>query len=402
MDSGGARGAGAVMLPPRRRWRLVPEDDHLGWTPYIWLVYLAFFLAEPVARLRVGTASAGYVAAIVVGLLVFLVTYFRGFWASGRELVGLIAIQSLIGMALAPLALGASVFFIYAASFAGMLDHSRQAARAIVVVAVLALVTYWAVDAPVRYMLPALGMPLIIGFVNLHAAEGRRTNARLRIAQDRIEQLAAVAERERIARDLHDVLGHTLSLIVLKSELATKLATRDGTRAAQEMREVEAVSRSALRDVRDAIRGYRASLREELARSRTLLEAAAIRAHVDSLPLGWPLLARPEEEALALALREAVTNVVRHADATSCEVRLVMHEGELALRVTDDGRGIDMPEGGGLRGMRERVEAMGGHVARVAGPRGRGTWLEVRLRASPDRLDRHADGDAAGHGGVGA
>jgi two-component system sensor histidine kinase DesK len=204
----------------------------------------------------------------------------------------------------------------------------------------------------------------LIGGVNLHFAQVGRANARVQRAESEIGRLAAVAERERIARDLHDVLGHTLSLIVLKSELAAKLAERDPTRAAREIREVEQVSRAALAEVREAIRGYRATLDDEAARARRLLDAAGIRAEV---AIGERPPDRARDEALALVLRETVTNVVRHSGATVCRVAAACADGACTLTVADDGRGGGrggaVHEGGGLRGVRERVEALGGRVA---------------------------------------
>lgn len=360
---------------PRRRG-LLPADPHLGWTPYVWLIYLTFFLVEPAIRLRLGAMTAGHAAATLLALLVFLASYFRGYWATGRELLLVVAVQSLLGVALTPFNTGSSVFFIYAASFAGNLDPTRIAVRTIVAIAGLGALTSWFFQVPVWFWIPGTVMPLIIGFVNLHYAQVRRADAKLRLAQEQIEHLATVAERERIARDLHDVLGHTLSLIVLKSELAAKLATRDPQRAAQEIRDVEQVSRKALQEVREAIRGYRASFTDEMARSRSLLSAAGIHAELAMEPVS---LKQSGEEALALALREAVTNVVRHAQAGVCRVRLRSEAGTVVLAVEDDGRGGEIPEGSGLRGMRERVEALGGTVTRGKAAGLRGMRLEVRV-----------------------
>jgi two-component system sensor histidine kinase DesK len=227
----------------------------------------------------------------------------------------------------------------------------------------------------------------LVGVINLNAAQVARTNARLRLAQDEVRHLAAVAERERIARDLHDVLGHTLSLIVLKSELASRLAGRDPERAAREIRDVEQVSRTALAEVREAIRGYRGTLEDEIARAGSLLRAAGIHAElaVQLLPMD-----RAAEEALALALREAVTNTVRHAGASACTVRVGAADGVCTLVVRDDGRGGIRAEGSGLRGMRERVESLGGRVEWVC--RG-GTTLTVRVPVAPAAVDGGAAGD---------
>ncbi len=194
-------------------------------------------------------------------------------------------------------------------------------------------------------------------------AERNRMNRKLRKANEEIENLAKVAERERIARDLHDVLGHTLSVITLKSELAGKLIDRDPQRAGKEIREVEEISRQALSDVRDAIRGYRTKgLVAELAQAKSTLETAGMTVQCDAATsMQLPAL---QESVLSLAVREGVTNVVRHARATHCRLRIDQENGSCRLVIADDGQGFSTMEGNGLRGMRERVEMLGGTLER--------------------------------------
>src|SRR5262249_21649918 len=152
----------------------------------------------------------------------------------------------------------------------------------------------------------------------IHFAERHRDNRRLRRAQEEIEHLAKIAERERIARDLHDVLGHTLSVIVLKSELASKIAEKDPRRAVQEIKDVERMSREALPQVRNTIQGYHArSLQAEAEQATAALEAAGVKV---SCELAHADIPAAHEGVLALALREAVTNIIRHAGATSCKL----------------------------------------------------------------------------------
>jgi two-component system sensor histidine kinase DesK len=206
--------------------------------------------------------------------------------------------------------------------------------------------------------------PLIVGGSNIFFAERNRMNRKLRKANEEIEHLAKVAERERIARDLHDVLGHTLSVITLKSELAGKLIERDPERAGKEIGEVEQISRKALSDVRDAIRGYRSQgLVAELAQAKCTLETAGLTVQCDAATT--MKLPAVQESVLSLAVREAVTNVVRHARARTCRMRLEQQNGSCRLEIHDDGLGISNGEGNGLRGMRERVEMMGGTLQRT-------------------------------------
>ncbi len=204
-----------------------------------------------------------------------------------------------------------------------------------------------------------------MGSVNIHFAQRNQANRQLRMAQDEIEHLARVAERERIARDLHDVLGHTLSVVILKSELASKLIGNDPDRAANEIRDVEQISREALAEVRNAIGGYRAGgLEAELVRAASTLKTAGVAAECQSVHVS---LSPAQETVLALAVREAVTNVVRHARARRCLLRLEQVDGNCLLEIQDDGCGGSQGEGNGVRGMRERVEALGGTLQRETG-----------------------------------
>lgn len=347
----------------RRRFRLLPPDSPHGWTPYAWLVYLITFMIEPAYRIDAGRAGPLYLGATALGLAVFLWTYFRAYRVRGLKLVPLVAIQTLLGIGFAPINVGSSVFFVYAAATAAQLDRARDAGRTIVVIALLGGVTAYVTQPPFFFWIVAIGITLLVGGVNLHYAQQSRAHHKLRMAQEEVERMAAVAERERIARDMHDVLGHTLSLIVLKAELASRLAERDPQRAAAEMRDVEDVARRALTEVRAAIRGYHATLPDEVSRARAMLKAAGIGADIEVPDAALPQQA---EEVLALALREAVTNVVRHSGASRCTIRLDACNG-FELEIADDGRGFDGVEGGGLRGMRERAESLGGRVEREGG-----------------------------------
>lgn len=359
-----------------RRFRLLP-DGPLGWTPYAWLVYILTFLVEPVLRIGNGTASAGYVAAMAIGLVVFLAAYFRGYWVRGRQLVPIIVLIAGMAVAYSPFNGGAAVLFVYAGSFAGYLQPQRRALWALGLIVLSALATAFVVDAALWYWITAIPVTVIVGGVNLHFAQVGQAHQRLRLAQEEVEHLAAVAERERIARDLHDVLGHTLSMIVLKAELAAKLAERDPARAAVEMRDVESAARRTLQEVREAIRGYHPTMGDEVRRAGAILKAAGIQTTFEFENVTLP---QPIEETLALGLREAVTNVVRHSGAGRCRVRLVPQASGVLLEVSDDGRAGRAPEGAGLRGMRERVESCGGTLERRTDD---GTQLRLLIPLGP-------------------
>jgi two-component system, NarL family, sensor histidine kinase DesK len=337
-----------------RRWRLLPDNPAIGWTPYAWLMYLPTFLMHPINDYQAGNNPHWVITSI--GVLVFLVSYFYGYWVSGNRLLGVAALQTALAVAFAPINVGSFVFFIYAGSFGAQVE-GRRGYGSLGLIAATAAMTAWLTDAPPFFWIGGIGITLLVGGINLHFARYGRAQHKLRLAENEIKHLAATAERERIARDLHDVLGHTLSLIVLKSELASKLVGRDPERAAQEIADVEAVARKALSEVRDTIRGYHPTLSDELARAQSLLKAAGVATSIDQQPLR---IDQPRSETLAYLVREAATNVARHANAKHCAITVYQNNGMATLEVRDDGRADVVAEGNGMRGMRERVEALGG------------------------------------------
>src|SRR6185436_16122242 len=263
-----AAGARSHCNPDRLYWvpvRLLPRDRGIGYLPYLWLVYLVLFLVAPVLR----RASTAEWAVTLAALPVFLVLYFRGYWLEGRRLYPIIAAIAALGALFIWRNPGAVAFFIYAGAFVGHVGPPRTAARVLAGVVALLVICVFAMHLPLSTWLPGAVMTPIIGTVNIRQAQIRRASL---ASREEIEQSAQTAERERIARDLHDLLGHSLSLIALKSELAAKLAERDPARAAAEIREVEQVSRQALGEVRAAVRGYRSlGLAAELAHAQKAL-----------------------------------------------------------------------------------------------------------------------------------
>ncbi len=353
--------------------RLLPKSvaSEYGWTLYS-VLYFGFFFIDPI----VGHASAKMWFFDIVGTVVFLVLYFGLFWVSRRQGLLHIAALVLMGVAFAKFNGGATTFFIFAAACAPFIvDNESDGIKILVAVEVAAGLTWWALHLDGWFLLFANGLAFVVGASNIHFAQRNRTNKKLLRAHEEIEHLAKVAERERIARDLHDVLGHTLSVITLKSELAGKLIDRDPQRAGKEIGEVEEISRQALSDVRDAIRGYRAKgIAAELAQAKSTLETAGLVVQCDAATtVTLPAL---QESVLSLAVREAVTNVVRHAQARTCRMRLDQQNGSCRLEIHDDGLGGSNGEGNGLRGMRERVEMLGGTLHRSTEA---GTTLTITL-----------------------
>ncbi|WP_081770209.1 histidine kinase [Luteimonas huabeiensis] len=226
---------------------------------------------------------------------------------------------------------------------------------------------------------------LVIGLIVQVERRIEDKDAALRLSHEEVRRLAALAERERIGRDLHDLLGHTLSMVALKSDLAARLLARDPEAARHEIAEVGRAAREALVQVRGAVSGIRAAgLAGELAAARLLLETSGI---AFDYRIGERFAERAltaeAESALALAVREAATNIQRHAGARRAEAVLAVEGGEAVLRIADDGRGGAIVPGNGLSGMRERLEALRGSLRIEAGP-GRGTRLLARVPLAAD------------------
>ncbi len=362
--------------------QLLPRDRELGWTRYVWLVYLVPVFFHPVMS---GSGRDWAIAAGSAALLVPL--YFLGYWCTGRRLLAVIAGITLLGILTAPLNSGAAGYFIYAASFVGRLGRPRVGVRYLLAILSILLLEAWLVGFPYRSWIWAAAFTLIVGGINIHFSDAARRQAKLKLAHDEVERLATMAERERIARDLHDVLGHTLSLITIKAGLAARLAEEDPARTRREVEEIEEIARSALGDVRRTVSGYRyLSLGAEVARAKVALAAAGIDTEVRPSPFD---LDAERESALALALREGVTNVVRHSGAESCRIGFRQADGRFELEIVDDGRGGDSPEGNGLAGMRERIAALGGTVMRDGS---RGTRLGIEVPLDPATPRREAIG----------
>lgn len=220
-------------------------------------------------------------------------------------------------------------------------------------------------------------LPAIIVSISLMMAAFARTTAamqQLRATQSQLEQLAVERERGRVARDIHDILGHSLTVITVKSELAGRLVDVDPARAKSEIAEVEALSRGALADVRATVAGFRGvNVSGELAAARAALSAAGIEAE---LPSSTDVVPSDRRELAGWVVREGVTNVLRHSEASVCRITLDAHGVEIA----DDGVGPTQSSEGasGLSGLRERVEAAGGRLTVGRGDLG-GFSLKVEL-----------------------
>lgn len=340
-------------------WPWIPPE--LGKLPYLWVASLAYMLW----KYAYVAPSPLEIAMLALTVLVFLPLYFASFWARGWQAGACVVASCLIGTLWAPHNVGAATFFIFACAMCAQFDTLRNAVlAALAVIGAGVLVSLLLPGMRTVFLLPLVTAGLPVGISCVMDRRLRRSNATVLRKQEEVEHMARIAERERISRDLHDLLGHSLSLIALKAELARKLAGRDGAACAREIADIETSAREALAEVRAAVSGYRQSgLAQALASARSSLVAAdvALQERVERFPL-----APNAEHVVALALREAVTNIVRHADARRCTLSLALEEGHAVLRVADDGQlrhPAGLAQGNGLAGMRERAAAVGGRLA---------------------------------------
>ena len=228
----------------------------------------------------------------------------------------------------------------------------------------------------------------IVGFAVIAGRLLIEANQQLSLAREQIARLAVGEERLRFARDLHDLLGHSLSVIALKSELAGRLIKATPGLATHEVKDIEQVARDALREVREAVAGYRQpTLNAELAGAREALTAAGVelRAEDEHLPLPPAV-----EAVLAWAVREGVTNVMRHSHASRCTIRVFTRDGSATVEVVDDGSGGALEPGSGLRGLRERVVERGGTLTAEPLPH-EGFRLRVALPLAQIAQSPHPD-----------
>ena len=213
------------------------------------------------------------------------------------------------------------------------------------------------------------------------------------MSREETQRLAKVAERERIARDLHDLIGHTFSVITLKADLAGKLLDKDLEKAREEVKQLETISRDALSQVREVVSGYRTSdLLSELANAKHVLASMSIQFEYRFEGLGDKesietnlekhLDAKSNKE-LAIVLRELVTNIIRHAKADEVDAVIKREDGNIVLTVKDNGQGFDNQEhkGFGIKGIEERINKLSGFVVIKSGKPHEGTLSEIGLPA---------------------
>jgi len=343
---------------------LLPQDEDIGYAVYSNLLFLSLFFGNLYFRPVHGIDMVITIA----GLMTFLVIYFRAFSAQKSDLIYYIAAMCLIGVGLSEINIGANVFFIYAAAFSGELYNKKKAF--ITLLSVLGFIIFYSVitDKSSYFWLPAIFMSITLGLLNINRTEVFKKNNALKQSQQETKHLAKIAERERISRDLHDLLGHSLSVITLKSELAGKMIDKGVSpeKIKTEIKAVEELSRKTLAQVRDAVKGYNiATIQGELLQVRVATKAAKIELIAN---IELELLSTDIESELALIIREAITNVIRHAETEKVWIDLKQVANHLTLTISDQGQITAIKEQSGMQNMRTRINQLGGEMNVLSAP----------------------------------
>jgi two-component system sensor histidine kinase DesK len=335
----------------------------------------AAFLADSPTPLEIALAF--------VGVAVFVATYVVVFLSDRRDsprvLQGTLAILVFLATAMTFIDIAWHPLFVYVGAFMGRRLPRLAERGGLLALGAYAFAIGLAVGNPGFAVSIAL-TTFAIGFMLVGFSRLVSSNQALREAQGEIARLAAGDERLRIARDVHDLIGHDLSTIAIKTELAERLLRDDPDRAAAELADVQAVTRRALEEVRAAVHGYReSSLAAELAGAQAMLSSAGIEVAVDREAGELP---EEAESVLAWAVREGATNIARHSGARNATFHVRLGPGDAELEIVDDGSGGNGGGGSGLAGLTERAARASGRVE--AGPRPEGGFrLRVAVPVGP-------------------
>jgi two-component system sensor histidine kinase DesK len=354
-----------------------------GWVLYIWLIYLGFLFTPALDPKNDGR----WLWPTLISIPIFIYLYSRVVRSFRDRVLPVpgtlpeVLSIAVLGYVIAYFNESANTYLIYCVSVAPftIVKLRRLALLVTLLLGVYGLELLVIGFRPLTYTITCV-VSIAVAASNAMLVMHRRKSAMLRLSREEVHRLGRVAERERIGRDLHDLLGHTLSLIAIKSELAVKLMDRDRAAAAREVSEVTDIAREALKQVRTAVTGIRAAaLENEIAAAKTLLDTAGVAL---TFRREGGMLPSEIETALAMILREAATNIQRHSGAHNATIEVtteaVAAEKSVVLCVSDDGCGGVTTNGNGLSGIRERVRSLAGSVD-IESPRGDGTTLRVRL-----------------------
>ncbi|NQX65341.1 sensor histidine kinase [Paenibacillus alba] len=332
---------------------------------YLWFFYLIFpimtLTSKPLPQMWAGFAL----------LAVFALCVTLGFRDAKRRFIYIVLICAMILFFSTTYSPYLIYMFFYTIPLMGLLPTTRQffltlAVLITTVIFIILLDFDQFYGDGLWYFLPSLVIMLILPFGIRSRMKENELREKLTLANDEIARLAKLDERQRISRDLHDTLGHTLSLITLKSELAEKLILKNPERAVQEVKDIQATSRAALKQVRELISGMNmVSITEELKKSEEILRAAGMVFDVDN-QVDLSEMPPMVQNILGMCLKEAITNVIKHSGATICTLKLQEDRAYWNMSLSDNGPVCErnkqqLPSSGrGLLGMRERLELIEG------------------------------------------
>jgi two-component system sensor histidine kinase DesK len=368
-----------------------------GRNPYLlwlfWVLWLPFAI-PPLLSLFQAHLPLPHLIATLVGVAFYFIIYL---WASWRRAQYLIArsslprhldastwltITALTLLSIMIVLLGGNDWlglFYFTCGYAGGSLPVRWTIFTAIVLALLATGIGWLTGYGFADLVQTIVFIPAILLITRVVMWSITASWQLHAAREEITRLAVTTERLRIARDLHDLLGHNLSLIALKSELARRLVNVAPERAIVEISDVENVARTTLQEVREAVTAYRQpTLKSELQAAQEILAAAGITYHFDGNESMIDALPTTVEAVLSWTVREGVTNVIRHSRAHECTIRVTRDAHEVGIEVVDDGAGASSiyssdNQGNGLRGLAERVETLGGRCQ--ASPRDGGGFM---------------------------
>ncbi|MCU4905257.1 sensor histidine kinase [Bacillus paranthracis] len=363
-------------MTEKKRIEIFPK--HMGFFPYMWLVYLLF----PIYNL---TQVSGWKLVIGSGMLiVFMITY-RQLYFVQKTFILWACIQMILTLLFALFYNPFMIFFGFFTASAMGFAPSKKVFRILLCLLVVMLGVFVFINmnqltpTSLINIVPMFILMLLTPFGMRNFNQKKMLRNQLNEANEQIKDLVKREERQRIARDLHDTLGHTLSLITLKSQLVEKLIVKNPERASTEAKEITQTSRTALKQLRELISDMRMiTVEEELEQIKAILQAANIELEIKQ-ETSASSLSPIEQNILGMCLREAVTNVVKHSKATRCIVSVRELQGELILTVEDNGIGLadQNHDGNGIRGMKERIALIDGFVE--LGTINPGTLLTVKV-----------------------
>ena len=360
----------------KKQFELFPK--HMGFFPYMWFVYLLF----PIYNL---TQVSGWKLLIGIGMLMIFVVTYRQLYFVNKTFILWACIQMLLIFLFALFYNPFMIFFgFFTASAMGFAPSKKvfQVLFGLLIVMLGAFIFVYfkqLTTTSLVNIVPMFILMLLTPFGMRNFNQKKMLKNQLNQANEQIKDLVKREERQRIARDLHDTLGHTLSLITLKSQLVEKLIVKNPERASVEAKEITQTSRTALKQLRELISDMRMiTVEEELEQIKAILQAANIMLEVEQRASS-SALSPLEQNILGMCLREAITNVVKHSKATMCTVSIFETQGELILQVKDNGVGLQerSHDGNGIRGMKERIALIDGAIELDAAHPG--TLLTVKV-----------------------